>query len=70
MEDVEIEIGVPLPAGRRKYPFRELGVEESFLVRGGKAVILSNLANRYGKKLGRKYVVRTVDGGVRVWRVG
>ena len=70
----------PTGAGRKaKYPFAILGVGQSFLVPAGpykdltyrKAVCrLTASSAAWGKKLsGRKFSVRTVEGGVRVWRV-
>lgn len=77
---IQIEKGVPVPtlnAVRRRYPFAQMEVGDSFLVRadGQKA-----RRARYGtvKKCayvfterhgaGRVFTVRQVDDGVRVWR--
>lgn len=70
-----IEDGVEIPpigqAQRRpfssKYPFAELEVGQSFLVPGpGRSV--QSLSVRAGHKLGRKFVTRQTNHGLRVWR--
>lgn len=70
---MEIEKGIPLPelgTGRKpKYPFKDLSVGESFLVKD-KSLYNTLHSSRmyYQGKLGTKYVVRVVDNGIRVWR--
>ena len=77
----EVESNVPVPAisryrgGRKvgvsKYPFASLEIGQSFFLPGkkrgsGGAII----ASRY-KSQGRDriYTLRTVEGGIRIWRV-
>ncbi len=72
--DIENE---PLPEvstnGRGRpalYPFKELKRGQCFKVPGGNASSLSGLAQYHGKKTGRSFSVRKLDGGVvGVWRV-
>jgi hypothetical protein len=64
----QIETGIPVPAARLKYPWDELDIEESFFVRDGNAGTISTSARNYAKKNGVRFVVRKVEGGVRVWR--
>jgi len=67
-----IETGIPLPAGGQrgspKYPFRDLGLGDSFFVPDTKVTRLS-VAKREYEREGKRFVCRTVDDGVRVWRV-
>jgi hypothetical protein len=66
----EIEGGIEIPVRlAARYPFAGMEVGESFFVPDGDVKKLSNHACRYGKKSGRRYCVRKVEGGVRVWRV-
>jgi hypothetical protein len=76
-----IDKNVPVPAstaGRGPvYPFTDMQVGDSFLVpvAAGEAATkraagLSRAASMNAKKnAGRKYTVRKVEGGVRVWRL-
>lgn len=64
-----IEKNIPMPVGRGNYPFASMQVGDSFFVPRMKAQTLSAAACGYQKKLNMKYTVRTVDGGVRVWRI-
>ena len=50
------------------YPFADLEPDQSFFVEGASARNLSGCAAYAGKILGRKFIARTMDGGVRVWR--
>ena len=69
-----IETDVPIPPtgsrkGFSKYPFASLAVGHSFFVAGGIPKNMSVAAHRHGRALGRQFVVRKTDGGIRVWRV-
>lgn len=66
----KIEKGVPAPEGKEsKYPFRAMEVGDSFFVPGGNGNRVSSSATMAGKRTARKFMLRCVDGGVRVWRV-
>lgn len=77
MSDFVIEHGVPIPAKRKtgrsdSYPFRELGVGDSFFVaaNGDAAGIRRNRLTAAARNyLPKKFITRIVDGGVRVWRI-
>ena len=74
MSEYKIESGIPIPGGRRqahnkKYPWNELDVGQSFFVPGVAANNFASQASRAGKTYGRRFVVRSMDGGIRVWRV-
>ncbi len=73
MPDYEIEHDIKIPY-KAKYPLADMSVGDSFCLplNGRTATALQRLAStrvRYqGKKLGRKFTIRQVDGGVRIWR--
>ncbi len=74
-----IEKGIPLAGGggggrNSVYPFAEMEPGDSFFVPHRTAKSLGSVVtarNRRGKKdgSGKRFSARTVDGGVRVWRV-
>lgn len=68
-----IDKNIPPPRDKRgpepKYPFEHLQVGDSFFVKDGIANRLSGAASHWRKVTGRQYRVRTVDGGIRVWRI-
>lgn len=65
-----IETGIPLPQKRESYEFASLCVGDSVFYEGqnsqGKAV---KAAFSHGNYHGKKFSARTMDGGVRIWRV-
>lgn len=71
----EIEDGIELPdapgrRGRQRlYPFPDMEVGQSFFVPGGTPNTTNGSMQRWQKALGRKFTARSVDGGVRVWRI-
>jgi hypothetical protein len=50
------------------YPFAEMEVGDSFFVPGKKSSQLGNFCSYQRLKTGRKFTVRQVDGGCRIWR--
>jgi len=79
MSKFQIDDNVPIPAmtgkSQRKYPLSALLVGQSFFVpftsddTRRELMRISGAATRHGKKTGKMFVTRTVEGGVRVWRV-
>lgn len=73
----EIEESVDLPSryspnGRPfLYPFDQMEPGQSFFVGDGCGNITScrRAAYSYGKRTGKKFTSRAVEGGLRVWRV-
>jgi hypothetical protein len=73
-----IEKGIPMPETKTEKtsrPYAKLEVGDSFMLpvaQGSTAeklkANLSSSARNAGKKLGVKFAVRIVEGGVRVWR--
>jgi len=70
----EIEKNHVVPAsvdglGRReKYPWSQMEVGDSFFVKDGEVRKVAGAACHAGRRAGKKFVVRAVDGGVRAWR--
>lgn len=66
---IKIDKGIPMPQISKKMPYKDMEVGDSFFVPGMTAKkVGSNLA--YAKeKTGFQFTSRTVDGGVRVWRI-
>lgn len=67
-DDYEIPAERQRRARRSKYPWVELDIGQSFMVKDALLRSMSSTACHAGKRLGKKFIVRTVDGGVRVWR--
>jgi hypothetical protein len=73
---IEIQSGIPIPEINRnphtqrhsKYPWHTMNVGDSFFVPNVTVKGFAGTAYSAGKRHGRTYVARTVDGGVRVWR--
>jgi hypothetical protein len=65
----EIEKGVPRQAPNVKYPFADMQVGDSFLVPRGTARIVASAAVWAAARGYGKFSCRTVEGGVRVWRI-
>jgi len=70
---IVIEKGVPLPAtgtGRPSiYPWRKMDIGDSFFIPGTTTKKFAGQAGRAAIRTGRRFSTRTVDGGVRVWRI-
>ena len=69
MISMELTKDVPVPPDKRRYPYRVMDVGDSFFVAEGKLQVVCNNNYRTGKKLGRRFIARREEGGVRVWRV-
>ena len=75
---LQIDKNIPVPEPKQKptqYPFETMEVGDSFLVKSeegktGKQLSqrISPSASRHAKLTNRKYTLRIVEGGVRVWR--
>lgn len=68
--EIEKDVPVPSPAtgSGLKYPFVQMAVGDSFFVPGKTSRVFGGIAGSYAKRLGIKVTMRTMDGGVRVWR--
>ena len=74
MEEYKIEKGVEIPKKptrvyKSKYPWREMELWDSVLFRNVTLNLLNSSSYESGRSTGMKFKTRTVDGGVRVWRV-
>ncbi len=70
---IKIDKNVPIPKSGKgtgfKYPLGEMKVGDSFFVRDIKIETVSSSVSLYKKKSpGKNFTVRTIEGGVRVWR--
>jgi len=70
MSDIVIEKNVVLPKERNKnkYPYLEMEIGDSFFVENGKLSLICNLNYRMFKLHAKRYIARSEDTGVRVWR--
>ena len=74
--DFVVESGIPIPPRPRrggklnkwKYPWLKLKPGDSFFVPGKTGRNFRAQAHHAEKRTGLQFVLRTVDGGVRVWR--
>lgn len=73
MSEFKIESDVPVPALSRirnaRYPWRQMEIGQSFFVPGVTASKFNSRVVGARRATGFWFVTRTVDGGVRVWRV-
>lgn len=74
MEETDVDSNIPIPevttrGGRSKYPWVTMNVGDSFFVPDIHIAKFSGQAVNAAKRFKTKYTCRTVDGGVRVWRV-
>jgi len=72
----EIEKNVPLSPHKTKYPWNDMVVGDSFLVKpkNGQTArsfrcSISALASHRGKMHNEKYTTREINGNIRIWRV-
>ena len=68
----KIDKNIPMPAikhGNAKYPFDEMEVGDSILVKGVAAArSCKQAAYKYGKQNGKKFAARAAANGARIWR--
>jgi hypothetical protein len=72
MMKFKIDKKIPLPSrGQQitKYPFIDLDIGDSFLIPEKTVIQTNGLCYYAGKRLKKKFVSRTVNGGVRIWRI-
>jgi hypothetical protein len=63
-----VEKSVPLPEGKKRYPYKEMEIGDSFFVGEGKLQVVCNANYRASKRLGMQFIARKEVEGVRVWR--
>ena len=69
MISIDVQKDVPVPEARKRYPYKEMEVGDSFFVEDGGIQNVCNQNYRMGKKLGMSFIARKEGTGVRVWRV-
>ena len=72
MIKIDKDIPTPCPfAERAKWPFRDMEVGDSFFVpKGTEANSATNaMANANHKQKPKKWTKRTLNGGIRIWRI-
>lgn len=70
--DIDKNVPIPLPGGRRKYPWAEMEVGDSVLLEGFHSTAECypyRAALNYAAYWGLKFTARAVEGGVRIWRI-
>ena len=66
----EIEKNIEIPSNKhQKYPWDDLEVGDSFLMPDGNLNQARSASNSWAMRHNVEFAVRTVDGGVRVWRI-
>ena len=67
----QIENNVPVPvkryARKSKYPFGDMGANQSVLISGKSYSAIIGVLRKY-KAEGKKFVIRKAEGGLRIWR--
>ena len=77
MDVVTVEKNVDMPVTRitaNKYPYNEMEIGDSFLVKSERASMINSMCGinkKKGIELGMKFIAKQVlvEGGVRVWRI-
>ena len=70
--ELKIEKDIPAPAPRARgitAALRKMDVGDSIFLRGKKPHDVTTQVTILTKKTERKFVARTVEGGLRVWRI-
>ena len=68
MINLEVDKTVPLPEGKKRYPYASMDIGDSFFVVEGKLQVVCNANYRASKRLGMQFIPRKEPEGVRVWR--
>ena len=72
MDEIKIEKDVPMPEFRASgvtAALRRMDVGDSIFLRGKKSNNITTIVGILTKKTERKFMTRTVEGGIRVWRI-
>ena len=65
---IKVDKGVPMPSLRGNYPYATMSIGDSFLMPGKSLQVACNSNYRAAKKLGKKFIARNGEDGVRIWR--
>ena len=64
----QVESGIPLP-GPRKYPWHAMNVGDSFLVPAHEGAAIRSAASYMSRRNApKRWITKTLNTGVRVWR--
>lgn len=70
MTQYKIEKGVPVPREHwHKYPLRHMEVGDSIVLPKSESEKIRKASHMHGVRHNRKYVTRSTDEGIRLWRV-
>ena len=76
MYKVESNVAVPQAKGKKNvYPFNTLEVGDSFMIESSPEQLtkmqrkMSAMCVMSGKRMGKKFITRRVDGGLRIFRI-
>jgi len=66
-----IEDSVPFPVNKRhKYPFGTMEIGQSIFAANEKMKgNLHQASKMHGKSLGKKFIARSINDGLRIWRI-
>ena len=68
----QIEKGIPMPEKRsyeKKYPCSVMDVGDSFFVESKDKKEMSRISSSFATYKPKKFAARSVEGGIRVWRI-
>jgi hypothetical protein len=73
MTEFKIDKNIPIPKriydSEYPYPIDNLNVGDSFFIEERTSTQVSHIISRGNKMLGKRFTSRTMDGGVRIWRI-
>ena len=61
----DIEKDIVIPGTKKKYPWNDMEIGDSFFVPEADA---KGVSSSHRKHYGEEHVTRRVDGGIRIWR--
>ena len=66
-----IENSIPIPSTKQqKYPFGDMKIGQSIFVKNAKMKgNLHQASKMHGKSLNKKFIARSINDGLRIWRI-
>ena len=69
---MKVDKNIPIPRNKHSYPLKDMEIGDSFFVEvknnAEKHTVRSSV-NYTGGLLGHKYATRSVENGIRIWRI-
>ena len=66
----KIEKNIPIPTdGRKKYPWNEMEIGDSMFFDGRSSTQVSAICGGWGRRNGRRFLVKKEGDGCRAWRI-